>query len=135
MTILAALRFFRACIGRNDDFYSRYLVKHSCLLPILELTKSELHNNNLLSSACLELFEFCRVNNLKTILNNLMEIRGDELRQLAEQHANFRMLVQRWEMNNDPQLAAAPAGKEDAPLSSDTAAEGPSSSGPGPEPA
>jgi len=124
---LASLRFFRACLGRNDDFYNRYLVKNNCLAPILSLTQSEIHANNLLSSACLELFEYVRINNVKTVLNNIMEKQGDKVSKLAEQFTNFRMLVQRYEQNKEPPPDSAQAKAEDA-LSSSTAAAEPSSS-------
>ena len=123
----ASLRFFRACLGRNDDFYNRYLVKNNCLAPILSLTQSEIHANNLLSSACLELFEYVRINNVKTVLNNIMEKQGDKVSKLAEQFTNFRMLVQRYEQNKEPPPDSAQAKAEDA-LSSSTAAAEPSSS-------
>lgn len=58
---LAALRFFRACVGRNDEFYNRYLAKNKVFKSILTLCGEETKANNLLASACLEFFEFLRV--------------------------------------------------------------------------
>ena len=57
----AALRFFRACLAKTDEFFNRYLVKHDLFLPVLELAQEEAGRDNLLSSACLDFFEFLRV--------------------------------------------------------------------------
>lgn len=57
---LAALRFFRAVIGRGDDFYNRFLIKNDLFRPILDIAVAERDRDNLLSSACLEFFEFVR---------------------------------------------------------------------------
>ena len=57
---LAALRFFRACVGKNDDFYNRFLIKNELITPILDIAYAERARDNLLSSACLEFFEYIR---------------------------------------------------------------------------
>lgn len=57
---LAALRFFRACVGKNDDFYNRFLIKNELITPILDIAYAERAKDNLLSSACLEFFEYIR---------------------------------------------------------------------------
>lgn len=57
---LAALRYFRACIGKSDDFYNRFLMKHDLFVPILDIAVAEKGRDNLLGSACLEFFEFIR---------------------------------------------------------------------------
>lgn len=57
---LAALRYFRSCIGKQDDFHNRFLMKHDLLTPILDLAVAEMDKDNLLASACLEFFEFIR---------------------------------------------------------------------------
>ena len=55
-----------------------------------------------------------------------MAKQGDEVRKLAEKYDNFKVLVQRWEQNNEPLPEAVPVNQED-PLSSSTAAAEPSS--------
>ena len=109
---LAALRYFRAAIGRNDDFYNRYLVKNDTFSPLLQLTKAEVAANNLLSSACLELFEFIRINNIKIVLNHLMERFGDEVRHLGTAFDVFRGLAMKWEQNNEPSIQISPSAQE-----------------------
>lgn len=58
---LAALRFFRAILGKNDDFYNRYLVKNDMFRAVLEVCWDERGRDNLLGSAGLEFFETVRL--------------------------------------------------------------------------
>lgn len=109
---LAALRYFRASVGRNDDFYNRYLVKNDIFSPLLQLTKVEVAANNLLSSACLEFFEYIRITNIKILLNHLNERFGDELKNLATSFDVFRGLISKWEQNNEPAPRVSPAVQE-----------------------
>ncbi|KAK9469286.1 component of IIS longevity pathway SMK-1-domain-containing protein [Lipomyces arxii] len=64
--LLATLRCFRQCIGTNDEFYYRVLIKNKLFASIVDLTVEVRERNNLLNSACLEFFEFIRVGNIKT---------------------------------------------------------------------
>lgn len=57
---LAALRFLRATLAKNDDFYNRFLMKNDLFRPALELAWNERKKDNLLASACLEFFEYIR---------------------------------------------------------------------------
>lgn len=73
------------------------------------------------------MFEFLRLNNVKLVLNHLMDKQALPIRDLAERYQNFRLLVQRWEMNHEPEADAAAAASASAngdgcPTSSDTAA-------------
>lgn len=101
-----ALRFFRACIGRGDDFYNRFLVKNAALPPIIELTRQEASNDNLLSSACLELFEFVRLNTAsKIILHELMTKHEEEFKGLVSTLPVLQGLVLKWEQLAERQAA------------------------------
>ncbi len=53
----AALRYLRTQIGQKDEFYSRHLIKNHAFGPIVDLFLSVKDRNNLINSACLELFE------------------------------------------------------------------------------
>ncbi|KAL8284157.1 hypothetical protein RQP46_004906 [Phenoliferia psychrophenolica] len=99
---LAALRFFRACVGRADDFYNRFLVKNDLFRPVVEIAVAERDRDNLLSSACLEFFEFIRGTNVKAVINHLMDRHGERIRLLARTLKTFEMLIARWEQNNEP---------------------------------
>jgi protein phosphatase-4 regulatory subunit 3 len=57
---LTALKFFRTCVGLQDEFYIRHMVKYKLFEPILNLIMDTMPRDNLLNSACLEFFEFIR---------------------------------------------------------------------------
>ncbi|BGP21253.1 DUF625 domain protein [Rhodotorula toruloides] len=105
---LATLRFLRACVARNDDFYNRFLIKHDLIRPVLDTADEERDKDNLLGSACLEFFEYLRTSNAKALLNHLMDRAGDTVRSLAKSNGlspplrTFESLIARWEMNNEP---------------------------------
>lgn len=57
---LASLRYFRTCIGLNDEFYSRHFIKNNLFSHILTVYMETNRYDNLLSSACLEFFDVIR---------------------------------------------------------------------------
>ncbi|KDE09645.1 hypothetical protein MVLG_00051 [Microbotryum lychnidis-dioicae p1A1 Lamole] len=103
---LAALRFFRACIQRNDDFYNRFLIKNDLFRPILDLAVSERDHDNLLGSACLDFFEFIKNVNAKGAISHIVERYGDKVRLLATTSKTFESLVIKYEQNTRPPPAA-----------------------------
>jgi protein phosphatase-4 regulatory subunit 3 len=58
--LAASLRYFRACLKASSHFIHRHLIKYELLLPMLELLESESPRDNMLSSACLDIFEIIR---------------------------------------------------------------------------
>ena len=109
---LAALRFFKATMNKKDDFYNRYLVKNDLFLPILQTLQRQDGKDNLLSSACLEFLEQIRANNVKAVLNHLMDKHGDLMRLLAVKNHNMALVILKWEQNNEPPPAQAAPSNE-----------------------
>ena len=79
---LTALKFFRTCVGLQDEFYIRHMIKYKLFEPILNLVVETMPKDNLLNSACLEFFEFIRRENLKHIITHLAESYREVWRQL-----------------------------------------------------
>ncbi|KAF3940557.1 hypothetical protein ABW19_dt0208274 [Dactylella cylindrospora] len=80
---LAALKFFRACVQLNDDFYNRQLVKNRLLEPILNIVIETMPKDNLLNSACLEFFEFIKREGIKLLINHLVESYRERLQEIT----------------------------------------------------
>lgn len=57
---LTALKFFRVCVGLQDEFYIRHMIKNKLFEPILNIVIETMPRDNLLNSACLEFFEFIK---------------------------------------------------------------------------
>ncbi|KAI9719629.1 MAG: hypothetical protein M1812_003400 [Candelaria pacifica] len=70
---LTALKFFRTCIGIRDEFYNRQLMQNNLFEPILNVVYETMPRDNLLNSACLELFEFVKRENIKPIILHVVE--------------------------------------------------------------
>ncbi|KAF3097385.1 Platinum sensitivity protein [Orbilia oligospora] len=80
---LAALKFFRACVQLNDEFYNRQLIKNKLLEPILNIVIETMPKDNLLNSACLEFFEFIKREGIKLLINHLVEQYRERLAEIT----------------------------------------------------
>ncbi|KAH9899446.1 DUF625-domain-containing protein [Cubamyces lactineus] len=102
---LAAFRFFRTCLRLKNGNIFKHLVKHDVFKPILELTLRESKRDNLLSSSCLEFYDFMRRENIKDLIHHCMTKHGELVRKLADSPlvgSRFKDFIARWEMNNEP---------------------------------
>lgn len=70
---LAALKWFRTCIGLQDEFHNRQLIQHRLFEPILNIVYETMPKDNLLNSACLELFEYIKREGIKQLIVHLVE--------------------------------------------------------------
>lgn len=98
---LTALKFFRTCVGLQDEFYIRHMIKFRLFEPILNLVVETMPKDNLLNSACLELFEFIKRENLKHIITHLVE----SYRRVMETITyvdTFKELIVKYEQLHDP---------------------------------
>ena len=96
--ILAAIRFFRKCIGMKDEFYNRHLIVKHVFTALLDVFKKEKNKQNLIHSACLDTFEFIRNENIKTLINHVIE----NHRQVLEDFNNvaFKEFIFRFDDDN-----------------------------------
>ncbi|CAO3573284.1 unnamed protein product [Mortierella alpina] len=107
---LSALRFFRTCIGLNDDFYHRYLLKCNVIHHVVDLLLSTENKNNLLNSACIEFFEFIRNENIKTLITHIVPTFGEKLKCIEYVHT-FKALIRRYEQMQDTSVADSEAAE------------------------
>ncbi|BFZ63895.1 Platinum sensitivity protein [Saitoella coloradoensis] len=108
---LAALRYFRTCIGLNDEFYKRHLIKNNLFAPIIETFISTGTRYNMLNSACLEFFEFIRKEAMKNVIIHIVENFGERLREVKYVET-FEQLVARYEQFKDKPGAGTGDGGE-----------------------
>ncbi|MCO5598655.1 hypothetical protein L7F22_052752 [Adiantum nelumboides] len=105
---LVALRFFRACLAKGNQFINRHFVKIGLLGAILSVIESESTRDNLVTSACLEFFEHIRKEPVKPLINHLFEKYESRVRALT-QHATighyFQAMILQWEKSNAEQSA------------------------------
>lgn len=93
---LVAIRFFRALVGLQEEFYVRHIVEKKVLGPILDVLITTLPRDNLLSSASLELFEYIKKENMKDLVKFLVNNYREKLVGLSYL-STFRDLVLRFD--------------------------------------
>ena len=69
----AALKFFRTSIGLQDPFFNDQVTTNKLFEPILNIVYETMPRDNLLNSACLELFEFIKRENIKPMIAHIVE--------------------------------------------------------------
>merc|ERR1712226_439069 len=69
--------------GLKDEFYFRYMVKNDSFKPIVDLFKKNGDTYNLLNSAIIEMFEFIRKENIKSLLKYVTEKFEADLRHIT----------------------------------------------------
>lgn len=69
--VLNSLRFMRRIVGLKDEFYNRYIVKGQLFDPVVTAFKNNGQRYNLLNSAIVELFEFIRVEDIKSLCSHV----------------------------------------------------------------
>ncbi|KAF9356371.1 Platinum sensitivity protein [Mortierella sp. AD094] len=124
----AALKFFRSCIGLNDEFYCTILIKNNVIGHILDVLFENGHKNNLVNSICLEFFEYIRDGNIKSLLGYVVTVHGERIKDITYTDT-FRKLISSYEMQLQP--APVVEGEADTKTSASTpdineAASGPS---------
>ncbi|GAX85578.1 hypothetical protein CEUSTIGMA_g12993.t1 [Chlamydomonas eustigma] len=69
----AGVRFLRTCITVKDEFFTRYLVKHNSFEPIMTVFFENGDRYNLLNSAVLDVIDFVRRENIKVLIDYLVD--------------------------------------------------------------
>jgi protein phosphatase-4 regulatory subunit 3 len=70
---LTALKFFRTCLAMGDDFYYQQMQDNHIFGLILDIVHETMPKDNLLNSACLELFNFVNHETVKPVISHLYE--------------------------------------------------------------
>ncbi|KAI8339584.1 component of IIS longevity pathway SMK-1-domain-containing protein [Chlamydoabsidia padenii] len=95
---IAALRFFRVCVGLLDDFYNRHLIKHNVFESTIRLLLDTDGKGNVLNSNCLELLEFIHLENPKLLVTHLIERFGSVL-DTVDYISTCKVLQERYNSN------------------------------------
>ncbi|KAI9696439.1 MAG: Platinum sensitivity protein [Candelina mexicana] len=82
----------------RDEFYNRQLMQNNLFEPIVNVVYETMPRDNLLNSACLELFEFVKRENIKPIILHVVENYRDRLNAITYVDT-FQNLVLRVHVN------------------------------------
>lgn len=80
---LAALKFFRNLIGLQDEFYNQQMMQERLFEPILDILYETMPRDNLLNSACLEFFDFISKQNVKVLVNHVVENYREKIKDIV----------------------------------------------------
>lgn len=97
---LCALRFMRKIIGLKDEFYNRYITSGNLFAPVVDAFKRNNGRYNLLDSAIVEMFEFIKVEDVKTLCGHVVE-RFGKILDKVDYVQTFRSLRLRYEQHLD----------------------------------
>ncbi|XP_038723073.1 serine/threonine-protein phosphatase 4 regulatory subunit 3-like isoform X2 [Tripterygium wilfordii] len=77
--VVSAVRFVRTILSRHEEHLVNHMVKNNLLKPIVDAFVSNGDRYNLLHSAVLELFEYIRKENLKSLVRYIVDSFWNEL--------------------------------------------------------
>eukprot|EP00980_Cylindrotheca_fusiformis_P007958 scaffold1697_cov120-Cylindrotheca_fusiformis.AAC.40 len=77
---LAALRFLRAILSVNDEFYHRHIIQHNLFGPVFEAFRANPVGDNLVSSATVEMCDFIHTENIYSLIEHIVtkHLSGEE---------------------------------------------------------
>ncbi|KAI1425436.1 component of IIS longevity pathway SMK-1-domain-containing protein [Xylaria sp. FL1777] len=96
---LVAVRFLRQLVGSQDEFYIKHLAEKRVLAPVLDLLIKTMPRDNLISSACLELFEHIKKETIKELIKHLVENYREKLQGLSYMEL-FRTMIVRYDQTS-----------------------------------
>ncbi|KAL0269563.1 UNVERIFIED_CONTAM: hypothetical protein PYX00_007254 [Menopon gallinae] len=98
--VLGALRFMRKMIALKDEFYNRYITKGNLFAPVIDAFLRNNGRYNLLDSAVLEMFEFIKLEDIKTLYSHVVENYGKLLNDVKYVQT-FKSLKLRYDQHQD----------------------------------
>ncbi|KAI1322253.1 DUF625-domain-containing protein [Xylariaceae sp. FL0255] len=93
---LISIRFLRQLAGTMDEFYVKHLAEKKVMEPVLDLLIKTMPRDNLLSSACLELFEHIKKECVRELIKHMVENYREKLQRLSYMEV-FRTLLLRYD--------------------------------------
>ncbi|RYP04687.1 hypothetical protein DL764_004303 [Monosporascus ibericus] len=93
---LVAIRFLRQLLNLHDQFYINHMSEKKVIGPILDVLIEIMPRDNLLSSACLEFFEFIKKENVKDLVKHLVENHREKIQSLSYLEL-FNTLIMRYD--------------------------------------
>uniref|UniRef100_A0A0L8HP72 Serine/threonine-protein phosphatase 4 regulatory subunit 3-like central domain-containing protein n=1 Tax=Octopus bimaculoides TaxID=37653 RepID=A0A0L8HP72_OCTBM len=97
---LCALRFMRKIIGLKEEFYNRYITKGNLFQPVVDAFNANGDRYNLLNSAMIEMFEFVKMEDIRSLCTNIAENHIKDLENVNYVNT-FKSLKHRYEQQQD----------------------------------
>uniref|UniRef100_A0A5S6QX46 SMK-1 domain-containing protein n=1 Tax=Trichuris muris TaxID=70415 RepID=A0A5S6QX46_TRIMR len=114
--VLGALRLFRRTLNLRDDVYISHIIRQRLFDPVVKCFVANGRTYNLLNSALLELFEFIRAENIKSLAAHIVENYFDHFKEVDYVNT-FQLLRVRYEQQSTETPNDDDASKDLASLS------------------
>ncbi|XP_074036901.1 serine/threonine-protein phosphatase 4 regulatory subunit 3 flfl [Leptinotarsa decemlineata] len=98
--VLCALRFMRKLVSLKDEFYNRYIIKGNLFAPVVEALIRNNGRYNLLDSAIIEMFEFIKSEDVRTLGAHIVENYGKCLDHISYVQT-FKILKGKYDPNQE----------------------------------
>ncbi|EGE07198.1 DUF625 domain-containing protein [Trichophyton equinum CBS 127.97] len=111
---LMALKFFRTLVSLHDTFYHAQLTHNNTFDLILNIVYETMPRDNLLNSACLDLFEFIKRENTKPIIGHVVERYREKIQNITYVDTFQNLILRYDQMQGYGTNAATGAESSDA---------------------
>ncbi|EON68325.1 hypothetical protein W97_07583 [Coniosporium apollinis CBS 100218] len=116
---LTALKYFRNCIGLQDEFHNRQITTNRLFDPILKILFDTMPRDNLLNSVCLEFFEFIKRENVKACVTHIVEEYRTQLENITYVDT-FQGLISKYEQYKEQSFPTQDADQSFTSQETDT---------------
>lgn len=99
---LTSLKFFRSGVAMPDTFYAALVIKSGAFDAILDIVIDTMPRDNLLNSACLELFEFIRKESIKTLIIHLGQTYREKIQDITYVDTFENLLMRFEQLTHEP---------------------------------
>ncbi|XP_037369008.1 protein PPP4R3C isoform X2 [Talpa occidentalis] len=100
---LCAIRMMRRMIGLKDELFNRYIIKGNLFEPVVNAFLNNGTRYNMLNSAVIEMFEYIRVENIKSLVTHIIEKFYETLESI-EYVQTFKGLKMNYEQEKERQI-------------------------------
>ncbi|CAF0822269.1 unnamed protein product [Brachionus calyciflorus] len=97
---LTSLKFLRKTIGLKEDTYNKHIIKQNLFKPVIDSLQSNGSRYNILNSAIIELFDFIRSDDIKSLIVYIVENFYQDLESI-NYVKTFRDLKQRYDQHKE----------------------------------
>jgi len=104
---LVAIRFFRQLVVLQEEHYIRHLADRKVLGPVLDVLLRTMPRDNLLCSACLDLFALISKENIRDLIKHLVENYREKIMALAYIDT-FREIITRYDHSQGYTITVEP---------------------------
>src|SRR5690606_29113154 len=97
---LSIIRLVKHIILNKDEFLIKYIYNHNLLDNIFEIYRKNSKKYNMISSACLELFEIIRKENLKKLITHFVDRFENKIKENNLQGTFEKMFIKYDQIND-----------------------------------